>query len=492
MSLNRAAATVNEEVMPKLPAGWVWSKVGEIGTYQNGRAFSDRDWGEVGRPIIRIQNLTGSGKSFNRFNGEVEEKHLVRAGDLLISWAATLGVFIWHGEEAALNQHIFKVTSFIDSSYHRYVLEWALDEMMRNTHGSGMVHITKGKFDATMIPLPPIPEQRRIVAELENRLSHVDQAISALESTKSKLKRLEVSLVQAAIEGRLEVPTSASDGDEEWSLPDLTNSRGAWREAPPVVAAVMPAAWRSLKLAEVALDAGYGTSVKTTESEESGIAVIRIPNVTASGVVASPLKYAPADAVAAELLLLPTDLLFIRSNGSRDVIGRSALAGDGVGLAFASYLIRFRLVHDQVLARWVALVTSSRKIRSHLAEVASNSAGQFNIGLGDIAGLTIPLPPRREAEAILEEVDRRRSLIHSATRSVDNGLRQAEQLRRSLLSAAVNGKLVPQDPSDDPAEELLKKIRADREARAGAPRAARPTQKTTARKATVRKKVNSK
>jgi type I restriction enzyme, S subunit len=101
--------------MTDLPSGWEWTTLGEIGDYVNGRAFKPSEWSLNGRPIIRIQNLTGSGSAFNYFDGNLEEKYVVRTGDFLISWAATLGSFVWNGPEGALNQHIFKVKSYIDS-----------------------------------------------------------------------------------------------------------------------------------------------------------------------------------------------------------------------------------------------------------------------------------------------------------------------------------------------------------------------------------------
>jgi len=92
-----------------LPEGWEWKTLGEVARYINDRAFKPSEWEEQGRPIIRIQNLTNSSDTLNRYAGEVEEKYLIRDGDLLISWSATLGAFIYKGEEAVLNQHIFKV-----------------------------------------------------------------------------------------------------------------------------------------------------------------------------------------------------------------------------------------------------------------------------------------------------------------------------------------------------------------------------------------------
>lgn len=84
-------------------------RLGDIATYINGYAFKPSDWSDTGLPIIRIQDLTGNSYQANRYNGEYAPKYEVNDGDVLISWSASLGVYVWHGEKALLNQHIFKV-----------------------------------------------------------------------------------------------------------------------------------------------------------------------------------------------------------------------------------------------------------------------------------------------------------------------------------------------------------------------------------------------
>jgi type I restriction enzyme S subunit len=110
--------------MTELPKGWTSTTLGAVGNYWNGRAFKKSEWrppGE-GRQIIRIQDLTGSHQKPNYFDGDVDERNVARKGDVLISWAATLGVFEWPGPEAVINQHIFKLESFINQRFHRYLL----------------------------------------------------------------------------------------------------------------------------------------------------------------------------------------------------------------------------------------------------------------------------------------------------------------------------------------------------------------------------------
>ena len=132
-------------------------KLGDIATYINGMAFKPDDWGEQGLPIIRIQNLTGSGEAFNYFDGEYPDKVEVNTGDVLISWSASLGVYLWQGETAILNQHIFKVDFNkleIDKYFYIYAVQQKLEEMAHKSHGSTMKHIVKKEFDNTKIAYP--------------------------------------------------------------------------------------------------------------------------------------------------------------------------------------------------------------------------------------------------------------------------------------------------------------------------------------------------
>src|SRR2546430_465873 len=93
----------------RIPLGWAPATVGTIADYINGLAFKPSDWGAKGRPIIRIQNLTGQSDHLNLTIRAVDPAYIVQPGTILVSWSATLDVFVWRGPEAVLNQHIFKV-----------------------------------------------------------------------------------------------------------------------------------------------------------------------------------------------------------------------------------------------------------------------------------------------------------------------------------------------------------------------------------------------
>ena len=156
--------------------------VGEVADYINGRAFKPTEWEQKGLPIIRIQNLNDEDAAYNYSTAKFEDKYLVHKGDLLSAWAASLGTYIWQKDDAWLNQHIFKVIPkpFISRNFLYYSFINMIDDFYAESHGSGMVHITKGKFETRPILIPPIAEQKRIVERIETIFASLDTITAEL------------------------------------------------------------------------------------------------------------------------------------------------------------------------------------------------------------------------------------------------------------------------------------------------------------------------
>ena len=145
-------------------------KLGDVATYINGYAFKPEDRGEVGLPIIRIQDLTGNAYDLGFYNGDYPKRIEINDGDVLISWSASLGVYVWNRGRALLNQHIFKVEFDkvnIDKSYFVYAVRQKLAEMAMKTHGATMKHIVKKDFEETLIPYPSQKKQIEIGTNLD-------------------------------------------------------------------------------------------------------------------------------------------------------------------------------------------------------------------------------------------------------------------------------------------------------------------------------------
>ena len=180
----KAEITCDNEHYPQLPKGWIELKIGMAATYTNGRAFKPEEWMQEGLPIIRIQNLNDNTSHYNRTTKTYEARFLVKNSDLLFAWAASLGTYIWEGGNAWLNQHIFKVEpySFVNKKFLYYAFKAMVIEFYRNSHGSGMVHITKNQFENINLLLPPLEEQKRIVNKIEELFAALDTIEQSLQA----------------------------------------------------------------------------------------------------------------------------------------------------------------------------------------------------------------------------------------------------------------------------------------------------------------------
>lgn len=150
--------------------------------YINGRAFKPTEWEKTGLPIIRIQNLNDENAPYNYSTAKYEDRYLVQNGDLLFAWAASLGAYIWQDGIAWLNQHIFKVIPkpFVDKDFLYYSFCVMIDEFYAESHGSGMVHITKNKFEKRHIFIPPLTEQKRITSKIREFMALIDSITAEL------------------------------------------------------------------------------------------------------------------------------------------------------------------------------------------------------------------------------------------------------------------------------------------------------------------------
>lgn len=164
-------------------------RLGDVATYINGYAFKPSDYAEAGKPIIRIQDLTGNAYQTNRYSGELMDRYAVTKGDVLISWSASLGVFEWSGEDAWLNQHIFKVVFDKMPIERRYFIHHACYVIKRSSslaHGATMRHLTKKVFENLPFFYPNLSDQTRIA----KRLDLIQKQISNLNILLKKLDSL--------------------------------------------------------------------------------------------------------------------------------------------------------------------------------------------------------------------------------------------------------------------------------------------------------------
>jgi type I restriction enzyme S subunit len=396
-------------------AAWSPEPLGELCELVNGRAFKPEEWGKTGLPIVRIQNLNDPTKPFNYFAGQYSQKHLVNTGDVLLSWSGTpgtsFGCFIWTRGEALLNQHIFRVAvrpDKISSEFFVHSVNNVLRTMIDLAHGAaGLRHITKAKLEKIQLLVPPLEEQLRITTRIKECMERVNEI--------EKLKLTSFSQAEAVL------PSVLHDAFESFSA------------STPV-----------LQIGQLATETRYGTSLKCHPGSE-GTPILRIPNVAAGEVNFDDLKYCdlPSDDLE-RIRLRNGDLLFVRTNGSRNLVGRSAVFETNEpsqSFGFASYLIRVRLDSTIIHPKFLSYFLNSTDGREELNKRRRTSAGQFNINSENLRTIPVPTPPLPDQVRLLRLLaDREMRALQLVARMRD-AKQECAFLRGSILRRAFSGEL---------------------------------------------------
>lgn len=377
--------------------------LGTVATYINGRAFKPAEWEITGLPIIRIQNLTDSDAKCNYSSAQHDERFRVRCGDLLFAWSASLGAHIWRGGDAWLNQHIFRVVpnDGIDKMYLYHYLCSVVAELYSKTHGSGMVHITKGPFMATPIPVPPIEEQRRIVAQIEELFSELDNGMETLRKTKQQLAVYRQA-VYASVYGAGELRQITDFFDISGGL-----TKNSKRHELPLQ---MP----YLRVANV-----YYNELDLTEIKSIGVTESEVERT----------------------LLQKDDLLFVEGNGSKEQIGRVAIWDGSIeNCLHQNHLIKGRPLGG-MLPRYALYYLISRYGRKQILKVASSTSGLYTLSTNKVRNLLIPYADIEQQQKCIDTIEARISVCDTIEKTVDTAFQQAEAMRQSILKQAFEGKL---------------------------------------------------
>ena len=186
-------------------------RLGDVATYINGYAFKPEDRCNSGLPIIRIQDLTGNAYDLGYYDGDYPERIEINDGDVLISWSASLGVYVWNRGKALLNQHIFKVTSangFPKSFYYFQLLDYVdVFKKMAEARKTTMGHITQDHLQQSTIA---IPNDVSIAKSFENMVSPIFDRIIKLQEENSQLKKQREELLPLLMNGQVAVNSDLS------------------------------------------------------------------------------------------------------------------------------------------------------------------------------------------------------------------------------------------------------------------------------------------
>lgn len=370
----------------------------EVAEFINGRAFKPSDWSRTGTPIIRIQNLTGTNEAFNYFEGPVDERVRVRKGAILISWSASLGVYRWQGDDAVLNQHIFKVclNEGVDPEYFFYAATAAVREMVSRVHGSTMQHITKDRFESIQIPLPDLSEQQRIADRLEaaDRLRRMRRY--ALELSDTFLPAAFIKLF----------------GDPQSN----------------------PKNWPKCYLGDVILSAQDGPHV-SPEYCKQGVPFLSTRNVRPGEIVWDDLKYISVDDARVQWRKVKPergDVLYTKGGTT----GMAKAVDFNQDFAVWVHIAVLKICKELVAPVWLENMLNSQFCYRQSQELTFGIVNR-DLGLKRMPRIRIYLPPLSLQERYAELVERHERLRANQREA----LRQAEHLFQTLLHQAFTGGL---------------------------------------------------
>ena len=216
----------------------------------------------------------------------------------------------------------------------------------------------------------------------------------------------------------------------------------------------LPKGWVWCKLEDIAYDLMYGTSEKS--SRLGKIPVLRMGNINREGGLDwKDLVYSNNEEDIEKFNLLHNDLLFNRTNSS-EWVGKTAIYKGERPAIYAGYIIRLRTIF--VNADYINFVMNSQYHRNWCNDVKTDAVNQSNINAQKLSVFRVPLPPIEEQKRIVKEIKRWLSLIKVIKSGKENLQESIKQTKSKVLDLAIHGKLVPQDPNDEPAIELLKRI----------------------------------
>jgi type I restriction enzyme S subunit len=337
-------------------------------------------------------------------------------------------------------------------------------------NGTTRLKLTRSSMDEIPVRLAPTAEQEGIVAAIEEAFSKLDAGEAGLRIVRQLLKRMRDAVLAAAVTGRL-VPQDLTDAPASELFADL----GVEAIEPKNQLATLPKSWVVRRVGE--LLAGPLTNGRSVRTRAGGFPVLRLTCLRDGRIDLGETKEGEWDAVdAAQYVVQRGDFLVSRGNGSLDLVGRGGLVDVDPGpVAYPDTLIRVRVSDSALDPSFLAMLWNSAVVRRQLEAQARTTAGIYKVNQSMIAEVRLPIAPRHEQVRIVAEVERQFSFLDACDRAVDAGLTRAAALRRSILKAAFEGRLVPQDPTDEPASVLLERIRAER---AAAPKPPRRTRRT--------------
>jgi type I restriction enzyme S subunit len=492
----------------QIPKSWSLTILGEIGEWCGGGTPSKENhsyWTDGTVPWVSpkdMKSLRISGTEDTISQVATQETNVkpfppgtvlvvVRSGIL----ARTLPVAVCD-VTATMNQDLKGIKPFsgIEPLYVAYYMMGNERNVLHQCCKSGttVASIEVPRLKLFPIRLPPTNEQRRIVAKIEELLSDLDAGVAALERIRANLRRYRAAVLKAAVEGKLTEEWRAkhpktepatkllerilADRHKKWEEDQLAKfaaadktPRKGWREkyvepADPDTSGLpeLPEGWCWATVEQICHQITDG------EHNQPRYQVTGLPMLTATHIRNGGVSFenagliAEADFVRARKRCGPIkgDVLIVCVGATT---GRAGIVDEEWNFALVRSVLLLRpRIDGKFLLAWVQSPWSQQWIRR-----ASGASAQAHFYISDAKRMPVPLPTADETLSIINEVAEKLSQIDLAEKTVSQNLKRAARLRQSILKRAFEGKLVLQDPTDEPADKLLDRIRQERAAANG-------------------------
>jgi type I restriction enzyme S subunit len=500
--------TPSEPAPFSLPSNWTWARLGSICS-KTGSGSTPRGGKSVyqqhGVPFLRSQNVYNDGLRLDDVAYIADETHehmsgtAVEPGDLLLNiTGGSIGRCCLVPQEmnqANISQHVAIIRVALDGIQyylHKLVLSpYFQSFVLSEQTGAGRLGLPKNKMDLIAVALPPLQEQHRIVAKVDELMVLCDQLeasrreqetrrgqltasahhhlnngadaeelrthaqffighLPRLTKRPDQIKHLRQTILNLAVRGKL-VHQSSDDKHASELLKCISVERAKLVKAgviqaqkeietfqPRSLAFDLPIKWKAASLGQIAFSFKYGTSVKCSY-EVDGEPVLRIPNIDNGRISTDDLKFGPlSKREADDLRLRLGDILMVRSNGSLDLVGRPAIVEPAsVGFCYAGYLVRVRTSVDYIDTRYLLLALNSPHTRIQIECPIRSAVGLKNVNTTELSALLIPFPPLAEQHRIVARFDKLMALCNKLEASLSTAQTETSRLLESVLHHAL-------------------------------------------------------
>jgi type I restriction enzyme S subunit len=405
-------------------------------------------------PMKRVSELTGIvDLSETRKFGEVKKGYTpFQNGDIIF---AKITPCMENGKVAILSGllndigfgstefHVLRLSNYMTRKYLFYYLvqEIFRRDAERNMTGSvGQKRVPTDFLKKTSIPLPPLQEQHRIVNKIEELFTKLDAGVEALKKVQVQLKRYRQSVLKAACNGLV-----GSVQDTTYFQKDN---------------------WKTIDLAIDNLNQGWSPKCERNPSASPDIwGVIKTTAVQSMSFVDSENKKLPDHLSPRPTLEIQTEDILVTRAGPRKRVGIACLVkAVRSHLMVCDKVYRIRCKDNKILPRYMELILNAPQVMDAINNLKTGiSDSGVNLTQKRFLDLKIPLPPLGKQKKISDEVEHLLSIIEASEQIIESELKRAQSLRQSILKRALEGKLVLQDPNDEPVSFLLERIKVEKD-----------------------------